>query len=134
MEIDSSLYVEFYAKQFGLQRTGTAHICHCLLRARNSSNVQTLLKGSASLGKPLSRLPYLETVFFESSHELEAASVQPLLESLGKACRVEVQHRTCDEAHKLAVQAKKSPSRSTGGGLVSPFWCLEKNRRKWWVW
>ena len=73
----------------------------------------------------------LQTVTLETSDELKSDPVQVLLESLRSTCRVPVRHRTCGEAHKVALQAKQSPSRSGGAGPLSPFWCLEREAPVW---
>ena len=86
--------------------------------------MQDTLKSWALLGDTLNQFPCLETVVVESHHKLEEAPIQSLLGSLRKVCKanVEVQHRTCDEAHKIAVQAKED---STIAGLLSPYWCQD---------
>lgn len=129
-----SLHVEFHASQDDSLHFGAARIHHCLLRVHDSDNVQALTEGLSTIGDAFTTLAFLETVVLETDRTLETDHVQPLLEALRKVCGVDVQHRTCDETHKLALQAKKSPSRSTGAGLLSPFWCLHEHVDYWEDW
>ena len=124
-QIGFFLFVEFHARQDDPQRLGASRVHHCLLRTESNFDTETLLKNSQSLADILNRFRFLETVVFEAGARLEATTVQSLLEALRKACRVEVQHRTYDEGHKLALQAKKSSSWSSDMGLLSPFWCRD---------
>ena len=87
-----------------------------------------------ALGETLAQFAYLETVVLETSHQFDIDKVPSLVELLRNTCRADVQHRTSDDAHKLALQAKKSLSCSTGGGVLSPFWFLEKHERRWDYW
>ena len=87
-----------------------------------------------ALCETLAQFTYLETVVLETSHRFNIDKVPSLLELLHDTCGADVQHRTCEDAHKLALQAKKSPSRSTGGGLLSLFWCLEERGWQLWRW
>lgn len=132
--IVSLLHVEFHASQDDTQHSGAARIHHCLLRAQDSNDVQVLTNGLTTIGDTFTHFAYLETVVLEIGYELELDDVQSLAEALRKACGagVTVRYRTCEEAHKLALQAKKSPSsRSTSAGLLSPFWCLQEHVPNW---
>ena len=80
-----------------------------------------------ALCETLAQFTLLDSVVLETSHRFDIDKVPSLVELLRNTCRADVQHRTSDDAHKLALQAKKSPSCFTGGGLLSPFWCL-------WLW
>ena len=120
------LHIEFHSRQHDSHHSGAAREVHaCLLRVWQYETVQKLEEtgGLKALGETLAQFAYLETVVLETSHEFDIDEVPSLLESLRSTCRADVQHRTCEDAHKLALQAKDSPSRSTGGGLLSPFWC-----------
>ena len=88
--------------------------------------------GLKALGETLAQFAYLETVVLETGHWFDIDKVPSLLELLRNTCGADVQHRTFEGAHKLALQAKKSPSRSTGWGLLSPFWCLEERAASQW--
>ena len=90
--------------------------------------------GLKALGETLAQFAYLETVILETSDLFDIDTVPSLLESLRNTCGADVQHRICEDAHELALQAKKSPSRSIGGGLLAPFWCLDKHVRYWSGW
>ena len=130
----AGLHIEFHLRQDDSHHSGVARIHACLLRVRTYETARELEKSLVAVGETLAQLTLLETVVLETSQEVDVERLPSLLESLRKTCRAEVQHRTCDEAHKLALQAKNSPSRSTGGGLLSPFWCLEKHVYTWDVW
>ena len=118
-----------HASQDNSQHSGAARIHHCLLRVTYSEAVQKLIKGLQSTGDIFVHFAHLETVVLETGHKLKSDDVQLLTEALRKVCRAEVRHRTCDEAHKLALDAKKGAAYSPGAGLLSPFWCLGDN---WW--
>ena len=96
--------------------------------------MQALTNRMPTLGDALAQFAHLETIVLETCYRLGVDDAQALLKSLRKACRVEVQHRTCEEAHQVALQAKKSPDRSVGAGLLSPFWCLKEHGAKWRSW
>ena len=134
IEIDDDLQIEFHSRQDGTQSSGTARIYACLLRVLSDGGRKDLEKNSRALGEALASLTFLDVIVLETGNRINDGEVSSLLGSLREACRVEVQHRTCDEAHQLALQAKKSHSRSAGGGLVSPFWCLEKHAYAWHRW
>ena len=131
-----SLHIEFHSRQDDPHHSGAARIQACLLRVRNYDTVEKLEETGSlkALGETLAQFAYLETVVLETSHQFDIDKVPSLLELLRDTCGADVQHRTCEDAHKLALQAKKSPPHSTGGGLLSPFWCLEKYVRHWVVW
>ena len=122
----SSLHIEFHSRQHDSHHSGAARVHACLLRVWQYETVQKLEEtgGLKTLGETLAQFAYLETVVLETgSSPFDIDKVPSMLESLRNTCGAHVQHRTCDSAHKLALQAKESPSRSTGGGLLSPFWC-----------
>ena len=120
------LQIEFHSRQAGTQSSGTARIHACLLRVLSDGGKDRLEKDSRALGEALALLTFLEVVVLETSHWINNDDVSSLLGWLRNGCSVGVQHRTCNEAHKLALQAKKSPSPLTGGGLLSPFWCSDQ--------
>ena len=133
MQMDE-LYIEFHSRQVDPHHSGAARVHACLLRVVRNYVTGENLESTESLkaiGETLVQFTYLETVVLETGHRFDIDKVPSLLESLRNTCGADVQHRTCDDAHKLALQAKKSPSRSTGAGLLSPFWCLKK---LWWRW
>lgn len=125
------LHFEFHASQDKWQHLDAACIHHCLLRVFDRNGAQALAGDVTKIGNSLAQFTYLETVVLETGNRLEMDDVQSLIEALRKVITAEVQHRTCDEAHKLALQAKKSPSRPITAGLLSPFWCLQEHVEKW---
>lgn len=128
------LQVEFHANQVDWRHPGVARIHHCLLRVDNT-DTDDLKKGLTTIGNTFLSFAYLETVVLETGYEVDAEDVQSLMEALRKVCGgVELQHRTADQAHKLALQAKKSSSHSASGGLLSPYWCLEAYVQEWSNW
>ena len=130
------LHIEFHSRQGDPHHSGAARVHACLLRVWQYETVQELegTGGLKALGETLAQFAYLETVVLETGHLFDNDKVPLLLELLRDICGADVQHRTCDDAHKLALQAKNSPSRSTGGGLLSPFWCLKKHVLRWDEW
>ena len=120
------LHIEFHSRQGNPHHSGTARVHACLLRVLDYDTVQNLEEtgGLKALGETLAQFAYLETVVLETSHPFDIDKVPSLLELLRNTCRADVQHRTCDDAHKLALQAKKSPSRSTGGGHYTLTSCI----------
>ena len=135
-EFGMEVMVEFHSRQDYTQSPGTVRIHACLLRFPGHGTMKELEKISMALGETLASLTSLEIIVLETGDQINDDEVSSLLGSLRNICRVEVQHRTCDEGHKLALQAKKSPSCSTGGELLSPFWCLTKQGTmdtwNWW--
>ena len=129
-----SLQVEFHVSQDDSLHLGAARIHHCLLHLHDSDDVRALRGDLTAIGDLFSHFAYLETVVLEIGHELETDNVQPLIEALRKVCRADVRHRTSEEAHELALQAKKSPSRSFSAVLLSPFWCLQEHVHWWEHW
>ena len=125
MQMDE-LYIEFHSRQVDPHHSGAARVHACLLRVLDYDTVQNLEEtgGLKALGETLAQFAYLETVVLETSHRFDIDEMPPLLELLRETCGANVQHRTCEDAHKLALQVKKSPSHSTGG-LLSPFWCSD---------
>ena len=135
------LHIEFHSRQDDPHHSGAARVHACLLRVSGyESGYETVQKleetgGLKALGETLAQFMLLETVVLETSYGFDIGiEVPPLLESLRDTCWANVQHRTCEDAHKLALQAKKSPSCSTGGGLLSPFWCLKDDVWRWDNW
>lgn len=90
----------------------------------NSNFAWTLTKGLTAIGNTFTRFAYLETIVLETSHKLAIGDSNSLIEALQKASRADVQHRSFEEGHKLALQAKKGTARSPDMGLLSPFWCV----------
>ena len=125
--------IEFHARQISRRHSGAARVHHCLLRIKSDSPGLYPKGLKPPFGNIISRFAYLETVVVETGRGFETDDVQSLIEALhdSEGGGVEVQHRTSDEAHKLALQAKKSPSRSMG---ASPFWCLQWNTDEWDKW
>ena len=123
----SLLDIEFHSRQGDPHHSGAARIHACLLRVRDYETVLNLEKTESlkALGETLAQIAYLETVVLETGRWFDINKVPSLLESLRDTCGADVQHRTCDDAHKLALEAKKCPSHSTGGRLLSPFWCSD---------
>ena len=113
--------------QDNLQHSGAARIHHCLLRVCGNSDMKALTKGLTTIGNTFAHFAHLETIVLEIGYRLWTYNVQSLIEALRKVSRVEVQHRTSDEGHKLALQAKKTRSHSKSTGLLSPFWCWEQD-------
>ena len=126
------LHIEFHSRQGDPHHSGAARVHACLLRVQWYEQLEKAGDLKA-LGETLAQFMFLETVVLETSDQFDIDEVPSLLEWLRNTCRADVQHRTCDEAHKVALQAKKSPSRSTGGQLLSPFWCL-KHLTDWLGW
>lgn len=126
----STFYVEFHNSQH------SGYIHHCLLRVYDNSGAQALTKDLTTLGDTFVHFSHLETVVLETSHELKPDDVESSTKRLRDVCRPEVvvQHRTCDDGHKLALEAKESASRSTNAGLLSPFWCLRESVKDWDKW
>ena len=100
----------------------------------DSDDVRVFTDGLQTIGDTFARFAYLETVVLETGYALGAKHVPPLLEVLRKVCRADVRHRTSAEAHELALQVKKSPSRSMSAGLLSPLWCLQGHTKQWKNW
>ena len=94
--------------------------------------MQSWAGGLASLGDTLVRFAHLESVVLETSSMLSADETQGLLNALREASGVEVQHRTCDQAHKLALEAKKNSAHFVSAAPLSPFWCLERYALSGW--
>lgn len=114
------------------QYSGAARIHHCLLRVTRGKFEEALIEGLAAL---FARLAYLKTIVLETSHSSWGDhDVQSVTEALRKVCKAEVEHRTCEEAHKLALQAKKNSARPPGAALLSPFWCLQTHADSWRAW
>lgn len=134
--MNPSLIIEFHASQDAWRQPGAACIHHCLLRIKREHGPGSELypKGLKSFSDILARFAYLETVVIETVDGFETDDVQPLIEALRKFSMVEVQCRTFDGAHKLALEAKKNPSHSTSTGLLSPFWCLQRDTDEWDRW
>ena len=131
----TNLHIEFHSRQDSPQHPDAARIYACVLRVHGTGNQLEHLKTKlAELGKILSRLAFLEIVVLETGYNLTVNEIPSLLESLHDTCRVEVRHRACEEAHKLVLQARKSPSRSTVGSLLSSVWCLQKHSYYWRDW
>ena len=122
-----------HSRQGDPHHSGAARVHACLLRVWKYETVPELEKAGSlkALGETLVQFAYLETVVLETRHQFDIDKVPSLLELLRNTFRADVQHRTCNDAHKLALQAKKSPSRFTGGGLLSPFWCLKEHVWRW---
>ena len=118
------LHVEFYTTQDNSLHPRAARIHHCLLRVFNSDSAQALTKGLTTIGNTFTRFAYLETIVLETSHKLAIGDIDSLIEALQKASRADVQHRSFEEGHKLALQAKMGTARSPDTGLLSPFWCV----------
>ena len=125
------IQAEFHASQDASLHPGAARIHHCLLRLRNVVDAHGWTDTLETIGRVLHELAYLETVVLETGSQTKTGVIQPLLESLHKASGVEVQHRTHESAHKLALQAGKDPSCPTGAGLLSPFWYLKEHASRW---
>ena len=130
---DDDLHVEFHSRQDSPQHTGAVRIHTCLLRVLDSARVWKFEHNLSALGDTLSKLTALQSVVLETSHYVNVDDVTLMLQSLRDTCRVEVQHRTCDDAHKLALQIKKSPFRTRGEGLLSPYWCLPGHAQFMWA-
>ena len=126
--------VEFHTSQDDSQRPRAARIHHCLLRVQKIEDMQALTKNLTTISDTLSQFVHLETIVLETGHELKIDNVQLLIDALRKVSRVEVQHRTCDDGHKLALQVKKSPARSMSAELLSPLWCLKEYTWRWDDW
>lgn len=126
----SSFHVEFHASH------NAGHIGHCLLRVYDHNGTRALTDDLITLGDTFVHFSHLETVVLETSRGLEIDEIQTSTERLRKVCRPEVvvQHRTCDDAHKLALEAKESASRPSNAGLLSPFWCLQEGAKDWNNW
>ena len=121
-------YIEFHLRQDDPPRA--AHVHACLLRINDRDIFWDLQTRIATLVDTVARLAHLDKVVLETGRRVSLCSkIQALLEMLRNTCRVTVlvELRTCDEAHKIALQAKKSP-RSTGEDLLSPFWCLQEHQ------
>lgn len=124
-------HVEFYMSRDNLLLSGAAPIRHCLLRVQ-SEEEPLLIEFLTTIADVFTQFAYLETVVIETGPGVY--DVQILTDSLRKVNRVVVQHRTTDDGHKLALQAKNSPSCSTSAGLLSPFWCLQEDAENWEDW
>ena len=82
-------------------------------------------------GDTFPRFEYLETIILETHHSFSTERFTPLLEMLRRVSGVEVQHRTYEEGHKLALQAKKRIFDPARVGVVSPLWCIDKHAHDW---
>ena len=113
MHVELGCHVELHLKRDEPRRSGAARIHHLLLRARDDSDARALLEGLKMLGDSFAQdLADLQTVTLETSDELKSDRVQVLLELLRTTCRVPVRHRRCEEAHKVALEAKQSTFRT----------------------
>ena len=133
----TKLHLEFHAKQTQLR--GVAHVHHCLVRVAREHNLRTLKERVLQLRHTLARFPCLETLVIETPNREDfgdAQAIEPLVEELQAALSANVQHRTCDDAHKVAMQARKATGRSVHGHaeLVSPFWLLNEHGWLWKLW
>ena len=126
-----SLHIELHISRDDSLHLGAARIHHCLLRVKYSGSVQILTEGSTAIGDLFAHSAYLETVVVETGLRFKTDHVQALIDALREGCTVEVHNRTSDEAHELALQAEKSPSRSISAGLLSPYWCLQERAEDW---
>ena len=114
--------VEFHAIQDGPSHPDTARIHHCLLRVGSNADLTEVTQHLALLGDTLTQFTYLETIVVETGHGVESADIQFNLEALRKISGAEVRHRTCDDAHKVALQVKKGTARVLEIGPLSPIW------------
>ena len=127
------LHIEFHSRQGDPHHSGAARVHACLLRVQWYEQLEKAGDLKA-LCETLAQFTLLDSVVLETSSRFDIDKVPSLVELLRNTCRADVQHRTSDDAHKLALQAKKSLSRPTGGGVLSPFWFLEKHERRWDYW
>ena len=127
----SSFHVEFHASQ-----DNAGHIRHCLLRVYDHNGARALTDDLITIGDTFTHFTHLQVVVLETSHELQANDVESSIERLRRVCRPEVvvQHRTCNDAHKLALEVKERASRSANAGPLSPFWCLQESAKDWDKW
>ena len=89
------------------------------------------------VGDSLAQLAYLEGITLELSvSDTSLAHADILVDALRRATggRVDVQVRTCDQAHMSAVQAKNGAMRSGNSALLSPLWCLKNHSKSWREW
>ena len=129
-----AIQFEFHANQDTAQHPGATCINHCLLRVWDRSYIRAATEALTAIGDAFTGFAYLQTMVLETSHELDTDDVQSLTKALRKALGVAIQHRTSEEAHKLALRAKKSYSLSASEGLLSPFWCLQEHVKEWDQW
>ena len=123
--------IEFHASKDAWRHPGTASIHRCLLRIKGDGPGLNRKGLKPPFSDILACFTYLETVVVETGRGFWTGDVQSVIVALHKGSGVEVQHRTSDEALKLALQAKKSPSRSTSAGPLSPLWCLQRSTELW---
>ena len=132
----ATLHLELHAKQ--TRHPAVAHVYHCVVRMGCDRHLLALKDTLLKLGDTFSRFPCLETIVIETSSRDDFGDtqvVQPLVEALHTAARVDVQHRTSDEAHLSSLQAKKeSRSAANSDKLLSPLWCLEEHAWLWNLW
>ena len=127
-----SLQLELYIQQADPERSRTWRVRHCLLRVRHNSDVQALMKGLHPRGGTPTHLAHVETIILETGALVAANTIPPMIAALREGSMAEVRHTTCDEAHKLALQAKKQPSCSTATEFVSPSWCFQRHCGDFW--
>ena len=115
--------VEFYARQEKNRHrpSSSARVCHCLLRVHDQAHLEILTTVLPQLTSALVGFSFLETVVFETGAEC-GDGIQPVLDALRPTVGAEVQHRTCDDAHKVALQVKKGTARVLEMGPLSPIW------------
>lgn len=132
-----NVHVEFWhASQGDSQHLGAAGIHQYLLRTYDSVSGVALVKDLTVL---FADLAHLETVVLKTGDhcgQVQTHNIQSMIEALRKACRAEItiEHRTCEDALTLALQAKKSTARPPGAPLLSPFWCLPTRDESWERW
>ena len=134
----TTVQIEFHVINGVPLHSGAAYVHHCLLRVWTNKDLQDLMEESTILSGLLGQLSHLETLTLETGDipGSNSDNAMSLFEVLRKVCAVEVRHRTCDEAHKLALRAKNSKGafRSTGAELLSPLWCMQAHSWKWNSW
>ena len=137
-----SLHVEFHANQRKASQhrvQAAAHIRHCLLRLEGPDDVQILSDAQPKLCEYFWQFSQLETIMIEtttSRHQfnLEEEKIQSLLDHLRETSRAAIRQRTCEGAHRNALQARASRSGRPLDSILSPFWCLEEHasdRKNW---
>ena len=133
--IGPAFQVEFHADQYDT-RQRFARVHHCLLRVRDRRDVQALTQSEVgtALRDSFAQFAHLESLVVETGHALVSdPDVESLLDLLSASSTSNVQHRTSDEAHALALEAK-STTLPSSAGLLSPFWCAPEYASKWKIW
>ena len=124
-----SAHVEFHLTSSSPDQSGPAYINAVLIRVRDTHT--TLERSLSDLGGLLALSPPHTSLVLETGKHVDSADVQSLLDILSGAGGVAVQHRTCDDAHRLAHRAEPTGERAAAVEVLSPFWCSREHASSW---